>query len=145
MLCLLCGCRTPAPPTIDLSSPAWNLRQGQAVWVSPDSTREGEGVAGELLLATQSDGSSWVQFAKPPFSLFTAQRTPTQWNISFQQAHQRYGAPGTPPSKLIWFQLPNALAGETLDFPWNFQRNADDTWLLQNPKTGERLEGYLAP
>jgi len=164
---MLCGCRTPATPAIDLSDPAWRIHQGQAVWVSPNPKGQSEGVAGELLLATQSDGSCWVQFAKPPFSLVTAQRTPKHWTITFQQGRQRYGASGSPPAKLIWFQLPRALTvisggqsssgtgispvraethgRESLDSPWKFQRNDDDTWLLENPKTGERLEGYLTP
>jgi hypothetical protein len=145
VLSFFCGCRTPAPPAIDLANPAWIVRQGQAVWVSPDPKGKSEGVAGELLVATQPDGSCWVQFAKPPFNLVTAQRTPTQWNIAFQQGRQRYGARGKAPVKLIWFQLPSALAGETIESPWKFKRNTDDTWLLENPKTGERLEGYLAP
>lgn len=144
-LSMVCGCRTPAPRAVDLSDPSWIIRQGQAVWVSPNPKGQTEGVAGELLLATKVDGSCWVQFAKPPFNLVTAQRTPERWHVAFQQGRQRYGARGKPPSKLIWFQLPRELAGESLDSPWEFQRNADDSWRLKNPATGERLEGYLAP
>lgn len=145
LLCLLCGCRTPAPPALDLSDPAWTVRQGQAVWVAPSPKGQSEGLAGELLVATRPDGSCWVQFAKPPFNLVIAQRTSMRWNISFQQGRQRHGAPGKPPARLLWFQLPDALAGQTLESSWKFQRNADDAWLLENLKTGERLEGYLAP
>jgi hypothetical protein len=144
-LIVLGGCQTPALPPVDLTQPTWTILQGQAVWVAPKSKRDATGVAGELLLATQPDGSCWVQFAKPPFTLVTAQRTPQQWRIAFQQDRQRYGAPGSPPTRLIWFQLARAINGQPVDNSWKFVRDPDDTWRLTNPATGERLEGYLAP
>jgi hypothetical protein len=144
MICL-CGCRTTPPPPVDLSQPSWTIRQGQAVWTVPGPKRSTEGVAGELLVATQTDGSCWVQFSKPPFNLVTAQYTPPLWNVDLQQGRRRYGGHDTPPARWIWFQLARALRDESLDAPWQFVREQGDAWRLINSATGERLEGYLAP
>lgn len=115
------------------------------MWTVPGPKRSAEGVAGELLIATQADGSCWVQFSKPPFNLVTAQRTPERWHIDFQQGRQRQSGRSAPPPRLIWFQLARALQGESLVTPWQYMREPDNTWRLSNPTTGERLEGYLAP
>ena len=145
LLVLFCGCRSTPPPSVDLSQPVWTVQQGQAVWTVSPAKKGGDGVAGEVLLATQSDGSCWVQFSKPPFNLFTAQRTPQQWHIDFKQGFKRYSGRGAPPSRLIWFQLARAVRGDPVDAPWQFNRHEDNSWQLTNSTTRERLEGYLAP
>jgi len=144
LLLLLTACRTPPPPPVDLTQPTWTVRQGQAVWTVPEPGREAEGVAGELLVATHEDGSCWIQFSKPPFNLVTARRTPSWWYVEFQQGHSRHRGRGNPPERLVWFQLERALRDETL-VDWQFTRRADQSWTLVNPKTSERLEGYLTP
>jgi hypothetical protein len=139
----LTACRTARPPApVDLAEPGWTVQQGQAVWTA---ARGSEGVAGELLLATRADGSCWVQFSKPPFNLFTAQRVGPGWHIEFQQGHKRYGGPGQPPARFIWFQLAKAAAGQTLDAGWTFTRDSAEHWVLNHAGRGERLEGYFAP
>jgi hypothetical protein len=144
-LILLCGCRTPNPPPIDLSDPSWSIRQGQAVWTPPKRDGRAEGVAGELLMATRADGSCWVQFAKPPFNLATAQRSEGRWHVESQQGRQSHSGRGSPPSGVIWFQLADVLSGRTLQAPWHFNHRPGGAWLLENLESGERLEGFVSP
>ena len=136
------ACRTAGPPpSIDLAQPGWTIRQGQAVWTA---ARGSTGVAGELMLATRMDGSCWVQFSKPPFNLFTAQRSETGWRIEFQQGRKWYGGHGTPPARFIWFQLAAAVAGQTPGPGWTFARGSADDWVIIHAQNGERLEGYFS-
>jgi hypothetical protein len=145
LLAMVSGCRTVPLPAVDLTQPAWTIRQGQAIWVSSGSERGEGGIAGELLIATQPDGSCWVQFSKPPFNLVTAQCTPSLWQVDLQQGRRRADGRGMPPARWIWFQLAMALQGKDLEVPWQFAREPDGTWRLINSDTGEGLEGYVAP
>lgn len=140
---LCCGCRTPLPlPPADLAAPGWRVQQGQAVW---KPTRSRPDLAGELLLATRANGDFFVQFAKTPFSLATAQVLDGQWQIEFGNGERRWGGRGEPPARFVWFQLPRALASESLDQHWRFTQSAPDSWRLENPRTGESLEGGFFP
>ena len=68
-LVLLLGvsCRTASPlPPADFSAPGWRVQQGQAVW-KPTKTKPE--LAGELILATRTNGDFLVQFTKTPFTL----------------------------------------------------------------------------
>jgi len=138
---LATGCRTiPSPPPIDFSAPGWKIRQGQAVW------RRGSGkdLAGELLLATNTNGNAFVQFAKPPITLLTAQSTPNSWLVRYPPNH-KYSGSGLPPSRLIWLYLPKFIGGAASTPLWKWERRDDDSWRLENRRTGESLEGYLSP
>jgi hypothetical protein len=144
-LILLFGvsCRTgpPLPPT-DLSSPGWQLHQGQAIWKPAKNRPE---LAGDLLLATNANGSYVVQFSKPPFTLATAQVAAGRWQIDFGGGKYSWRGPGTPPQRFVWFQLPRLLAGNPALSPWSFTRRPDDSWRLENAHTGESLEGAFFP
>ena len=140
---LAAGCRTAPPlPPADFSAPGWRVQQGQAVW---KPTRSRPELAGELLLATNANGFFFVQFSKPPFSLATAQIRNGQWQIEFGNGERRWSGRGEPPSRFAWFQLPGALAGQVLKANWRFTRLTPETWRLENPRTGESLEGGLFP
>jgi hypothetical protein len=136
---LLSGCHTPPLlPPADLAAPGWRVQQGQAVWKPMRSRPE---LAGELILATQTNGNFFVQLAKTPFSLATGQVLNDQWQIEFGNGNRRWGGRGNPPSRFVWFQLPRALASESLNPHWHFTRPAPDSWRLENSRTGESLEG----
>ena len=145
LLCLAAlatGCRTSNPlPPADLSAPGWRLRHGQAVW---KPTRSRPELAGELILATRANGDIFVQFAKPPFALATAQLANGHWQIEFGSNEHRWSGQAEPPSHFVWFQLPRALAGETLK-NWLFTLSGQDSWRLENIRTGETLEGGFFP
>jgi hypothetical protein len=143
-LCLaaiLTGCRTTPLPKINLSDPGWTVRQGQAVW------RAGTGIpdmAGDLLVATNRDGRTLIQFTKTPFPMVVAQATTNAWQIESPTQNRRHTGRGAPPDSLIWFQLSRALAGTAPAPNWAWRKSPDHWWLIYMP-TGESLEGYVSP
>lgn len=141
-LILIAGCATPPPlPKLNLNEPGWTIRQGQAVWhARPDAPE----IAGDLLVAFNSDGRAFVQFTKSPLSIAVAQKTQNAWQVEFPMQNKRYAGHGRPPTRIVWLLLPGALEGKSLPHPWKWQRLPDDRWRLANPSSGETLEGYLA-
>jgi hypothetical protein len=115
------------------------VRQGQAVWRLPRGQRE---IAGELLVATQENGRSFVQFSKGPFTLVTAQATPGRWEVEFPTQNKHYSGRGRPPQRLIWLYLPRVLSGRPPPGNWSWHRDANG-WRLDNRAQGESVEGYF--
>ncbi|HUZ08241.1 MAG TPA: hypothetical protein VMV89_12240 [Candidatus Paceibacterota bacterium] len=144
LLLILCaGCRTARPfPPADFSAPGWRVQQGQAVW-KPSSSRPE--LAGDLLLATNVNGNLFIQFSKMPFPLATAQVSGDRWQIEFGANQYAWHGRGTPPKRFVWFQLPRALLAPNLGGSWQFSRVETNSWRLQNPRTGEMLEGEFFP
>jgi len=141
VLCVSCRTSPPLPPA-DFSSPGWRLQQGQAVWKPSKDRPE---LAGDLLLATNARGSYLVQFSKTPFTLATAQVAEGAWQIEFGGGQHRWGGRGAGPSRFAWFQLPGAIGGAEPARPWKFTRRPDNSWRLENRRTGEVLEGVFFP
>ena len=137
------GCRTflPPLPAADLKEPGWTVREGQAVWHLPRGESE---IAGELLVATRTNGQTFVQFAKSPFPIVTAQTTDHRWQADFPPQGKHYAGRGMPPQRIIWFQLPRVLRNEPppKDLSWH---QDDKSWRLENRKAGESVEGYFNP
>ncbi len=100
---------------------------------------------GDLLLATNVNGDFFIMFTKTPFTLATAQSTGGNWQITFGGGEYFWHGHGQPPVRFGWFQLPRALAGKSLDRGWTFSRKNDAAWRLENPATGESLEGEFFP
>jgi hypothetical protein len=140
-MCASCRTGPPLPP-VDFSSLHWQLRQGQAVWKPTKNRPE---LGGDLLLATNADGSYFVQFSKTPFTLATAQVAKGGWQIEFGDGHHTWRGRGAPPNRFVWFQLPDALAGKQPGHHWKFTRQKDDSWRFENARTGETLEGMFFP
>ena len=139
--CVACRSLIPLPP-VDLSAPGWKLQQGQALW-RPTKTKPE--LAGELLLATNTTGGLVVQFAKTPFTLAAAQRIGDRWQIELGSGDFFRTGRGRPPSRFAWYVLPRALMSGSVEAPWRFERTGDNAWRLNNRRTGESVEGYLAP
>ena len=134
------GCRTLSPlPPANLNEPGWTVRQGQAVWRSGSKMPE---IAGELLLATKQNGNQFIQFTKTPFPFVIAQKAANHWEVQFPTENKRYSGLGKPPRRLIWFWLPEGLAGTLPPNQWLWHQDANG-WHLENRNTGEWLEGYL--
>jgi hypothetical protein len=143
LLAVCAGCRTGNPlPPADFSAPGWHVEQGQAVW-KPSAARPE--LAGDLLFATNINGNLFVQFSKLPFPLATAQISGGQWQIEFGVDKFSWHGRGTPPDRFAWFQLPRALAGANASGDWRFENVATNAWRLENPRTGEALEGEFSP
>lgn len=139
--CVLPSCHTGKPlPAMDFSQPGWRVLHGQAVW----HPAGGQEVTGELLLATRADGCGCVQFAKPPITLVTAQKQSGRWEARFPPNRIVRGS-AAPPEKLIWFCLMDQSAGARHSAEWSWETKDRQSWLLRNRRTGESLEGYLAP
>jgi hypothetical protein len=134
------GCRSLPPlPKVNLSGPGWEIHQGQAVWRSRRGAPE---IAGEILLATNASGRSFLQFTKTPFPFVIAQTTTNSWQIESPAQNRRFAGPGKPPDRIIWFQLPRALSGVPPTAHWSWH-NSETGWKLENRSTGESLEGYF--
>ena len=136
----LTACRTPPIPKANLSEPGWKIFQGQAVW---KSNRDAPEISGEILLAEKSDGENFVQFTKTPFPFAIAQSTTNAWRLEIPMQNKSYAAPGRTPSRVIWFQLARAVAGQPLKKPWTWRESEDD-WRLENSATGQSLAGYFS-
>ena len=137
------SCRTQPPlPPANLSALGWRVQQGQAVWKPTQKRPE---LTGEFLLATNANGDFYVQFAKPPFTLATAQVVGDRWQIEFGSADFSRRGNGRPPTRFVWFQLPAALAGTNASRDWRFERAATNSWRMENRRTGEVLEGAFFP
>src|SRR5262249_48882507 len=127
---------------VDLSGPGWTVREGQAVW----RPRAGaEGIAGDLLVATHSDGRSVVQFTKTPLPFIVAQRTAHGWQAQIVPRNKTYSGRGEPPARLLWLHLPSALTGGRVPDVFRFTTNATGGWRFERSAAGECLEGYLEP
>src|SRR5579872_919417 len=134
---LLCGsgCHSiQTLPAVNLFDHGWVTRQGQAVW---RPKKEGPEIAGELLVATNPDGRSFVQFTKTPLPFVVAQSTASSWQIQFVPNNKTYSGRGTPPSRLVWLWLPRVLSGSSPPKSWSWRRLEGDRWRLENPRTGE--------
>jgi hypothetical protein len=134
------GCRTAKPlPQFNLSEPGWKVRNGQAVWHVPQGKTE---VAGDLVVATNPQGDTFVQFSKSPFPLVIARATPKQWHVEFPPQNKNYSGRGKPPLRLIWLWLPRILSGEPP--PKNWKWHSDESgFRLENPSNDESVQGFF--
>ncbi len=143
LLILCAGCRT-SPPLLpaDFSAPGWRVQQGQAVWRPPENRPE---ITGDLLLATNVNGNFFLQFSKTPFPLATARVSDGRWQIEFGVDKFSWHGDGNPPHRSVWFELPRALLDANIGGKWRFARVETNSWRLENPRTGESLEGEFFP
>jgi len=91
------------------------------------------------------NGNVFIQFSKMPFPLATAQISGDEWQIEFGADKFSWHGRGTPPNRLAWLQLPRALLGTNIGDNWRFTRVETSSWRLENPRTGETLEGEFFP
>jgi hypothetical protein len=135
--CVSCRTAVPLAPA-DLSAPGWQLRQGQALWRPSRNRPE---LAGDLLLAVNTNGDYLVQFSKTPFPLAAAEARGGRWQIAF--GPRAWSGRGPPPARFVWFQLPPMMEGKRVADPWQVTRRPDHSWRLENSGAGESLEGQF--
>ncbi|MDB6067116.1 MAG: putative lipoprotein [Pedosphaera sp.] len=141
-LCIL-GCQAiPPMPAVNLSESGWTTHQGQVVWRSKTAAPE---IAGELVVASNPDGRTFVQFTKTPLPFIVAQATTNTWQIHIIPNNKTYSGHGLPPSRLSWLYLPRCLSGYPPPKFWSWHQTDANGWRLENSLTGEFLEGYLTP
>lgn len=141
LLLFLSGCVLGPPlPRVDLSDPGWSVQQGQAVWKSRKNAPE---IAGEIMLATCTNGSSWLQFSKTPLPLMVAQTTTNAWQLQIIPRNKTYRGWGNPPARVSFALLASCMSGHSPPRPWHWEAVADGNWNLTNWHSGESLSGYL--
>jgi hypothetical protein len=96
-------------------------------------------------MASHRDGSCAIEFAKTPVALVVAQTTRTNWLVRFPPRDMGFSGRGKPSVRFAWLYLHAALAGEPLPARFRFERKPDGGWHLENTRTGETLDGFLAP
>ncbi len=142
-LMLSAGCRTAAQaPLFTATGPGWRVREGQALWRPGRRFPE---LGGEVVMASHKDGRCTIEFAKTPLPLVLAQTTRTHWLIAFPARRMSFAGRRAPPTRFAWLYLSAALSGDSLPSPLRFQRKLDGGWRLENTRSGETVEGFLAP
>lgn len=96
-------------------------------------------------MASHEDGRCVIQFAKTPLPILMGQTSRTNWFIEFPAQKMSFAGRGTPPVRFSWLHLPAALAGKPLPAAISFQLKPEGRWRLENKRSGETLEGFLAP
>ncbi|HEV2452778.1 MAG TPA: hypothetical protein VGY98_00860 [Verrucomicrobiae bacterium] len=140
VLIFMTGCATPPQNLFTISGPEWHIQQGQGLWTPRAGAPQ---FGGDIVFATD-DGKAFVQFAKTPLTIVTAQVSPDHWLIRFPQLNEFWYGRQPAPSRTIWLYLPDALAGKPLPKPLHFENEPGGNWRLTNVKTGEILEGFLS-
>ncbi len=137
------GCRDLPPLSkVELAGPGWTVRKAQAVWHPSHQAPE---IVGEILVATRGDGSAFVHFSKPPFTMVIAQAATNRWQLDLPMQNRRDSGPGQPPARMLWFQLPLVISGRPPPKGWTWRRLEGNRWRLERLSTSEALEIYLAP
>jgi hypothetical protein len=136
------GCQTATRSLFTATGPGWHVQEGQALW---RPGREYPELGGDLVLASDEGGRCLIQFAKTPMTLVSVQTTRTNWLIQFPPQRMGFSGRGPGPTRFAWLYLHTALTSEPLPPPFRFERKPDGGWRLENTRTGETLEGFLAP
>jgi hypothetical protein len=140
---MLCGgCQTSTKSLFTVSGPGWHVQEGQAIWRPRRGFPE---LGGDIVMASDADGRCFIEFAKSPMSLVCAHTTRTKWLIQFPAGNMSFTGHRKPPTRFAWLYLHAALAGEPLPKSLHFKTKPDGGWRLENPRSGETLEGFLAP
>jgi len=142
VLVLAAGCQTSTTSLFTAAGPGWRVQEGQALWRPRRGYPE---LAGDLVAVTDQNGRCLLQFSKTPLTLVSAQVTSTNWLIQFPPQEMSFAGRGKPHARFLLLHLPAALASEPLPPPLRFERKPDGNWRLENPRTGETLEGKFFP
>lgn len=135
---ILASCAQQPLPQVDLQNSNWQVLRGQASW-QPAGDRPR--IAGDVLIATDNAGNSYIEFSKTPVAIFTAQIHNSRWALNMIASSATHHGRGTPPKRFIWFYVPDFVMKHTPlpDSNWSFEYKSGDTVILKNPKTGENI------
>lgn len=134
------GCRTPAFPKPDLAAAHWLKRSGQLVWTAK---RNGVEIVTDVNVWTSPGGECWLEAHKSGLPFLTAQLTADAWRIESLAAGSAHAGRGEPPRSIGWLQLARCLAARPPARGWKWRAQGEDV-SLENPRTGERMAGFLA-
>jgi hypothetical protein len=102
-------------------------------------------VAGELTVARSLSGRAVAEFSKPPLPVVVAVSWFEGWAIEFAGGERTFSGKGDTRFQYSWLVLLEALQKRSAPPGWTWTGEPIGKWSLENPKTGERLQGYLAP
>lgn len=141
LLCsfFLFGCRTPSFPPVNLSTPSWQTRTGQAIW-KPDRTKPE--IVGDLVISSDQNGNAYLEFSKA-FPIVHAWLSPEGWQIEYPPQHKHYAAPGKPPGRISWLQFLRAATGFQVAPGWKISARDESAITLSNLTTGELIEAHF--
>jgi hypothetical protein len=139
MLAWLTACKT-APKAVNLDETGWKILQGQAVWRAKEDAPE---IAGELVMATNADGRTFVEFTKDPLPLVVGQTTTNSWQIEFVPQNRSFSGRGKPPARLGWLYLAGCTEGLPPPAHWRLQQTHYNRWRMEHPDRGEVLDWLL--
>jgi hypothetical protein len=143
LLPLCSGCRAPRDSDLFATSgPGWRIQEGQAIWRPRRGIPE---LGGDIVMASHADGRCVVQFIKTPLPLVLAQTSRTNWLIEFPPRQMGFMGRGAPSQRFAWLHLHAALEGKALPAGFRFQQKPEGGWRLENPGSGETVDGFLAP
>jgi hypothetical protein len=138
----LAGCQTSTQSLFNANGPGWHVQQGQALWRPKSGLPE---FGGDLIVARDDAGRCLIQFDKTPMSILSAEITTNRWLIKFPQRNYSFSGRGSGSTRFSWLYLPLALDGKPLPSQLHFETKPDGGWRLENSRTGETVEGFLAP
>jgi len=130
------GCARPLPRW-NLSAPGWTVREAAAVW---RPNRDADEVAGELSVATHSDGSRLVRFSKQGLTWMTARQGHGVWEFSAVARHGVFRGRGEPPARLVWFRVGSLEHPPQSNPRWTVTARDGGGWVMEESGRGERLE-----
>ncbi len=116
------------------------MQQGQALWRSKKDAPE---IAGEVILATNTNGRAFIQFLKNPLPLVTAQISPQGWQIEFIAEKRQFGGRGIPPKQLLWLHLLSGLEHTPMPSGLEFGKIPEGGLRIGNKGTGESITLFL--
>jgi LysM domain-containing protein len=138
-LAWLTACRT-TPLAVNLDETGWKILQGQAVWKAKEDAPE---IAGDLVMATNADGRTFVEFTKDPLPLMVAETSTNSWQIEFVPQNRSLSGRGKPPARLGWLYLAGCMGGLPPPKHWRLQQTHYNRWRMEHPDRGEVLDWLL--
>src|SRR5579859_509732 len=139
MLAWLTACKT-TPMAVNLDETGWKILQGQAIWRAKEDAPE---IAGELVMATNADGRTFVEFTKDPLPLMVGQTATNSWQIEFVPQNRSLSGRGKPPARLGWLYVAGCTEGLPPPENWRLQQTHYNRWRMEHPDRGEVLDWLL--
>ena len=102
-------------------------------------------MAGDLEIATNTDGRTFLQFTKSPLPIVSAWIFPDRWRLQFGPQGRAIGGKGTPAPRWGWAHLPSVASDATPPVGWKWEKQSGGRWRFSNAGTGEVMEGWLDP
>ena len=136
-----CVSHSPAPD-LDLDSPGWRVRTGQALWAAEGGDRP---IAGDIVIALNEDGGAWIDFSTSSVPVFQARISGDYWWIDMFLKDKHWSGRGDPPARFVWFAVIDAVFESEPPRNWEAAVTAFNEWTISKPGDGEFVRLILDP